>query len=525
MIEICAPLRPSSAWSSEAARPPRGRYRRGIQVARFNLTAEQRAVVTAPEGPLLVLAGPGTGKTAVLTDRIAHLIGEHGIVPASILALAFSNRAAQELRLRLAALLGADGRAVDVATLHGFGLRLLRQWQAMLGYASTPLRVYDERAALALLAQTLGGTGVAVGPLPLRALRRALDRHRLALTGGAHAVTLQAIAAAYETQLRRRGAVDYPAMLLEPLRLLRKHPEVARLLRVAYRAVLLDEAQDTCAVQYALVRQLAERHRHLVLVGDPAQSLFAWRGADGSVMRTFLRDFPETTVRTLSQNFRSTPQIVAVANTIGAGLPSRLALQAVGPSGPATVVHRAADEADEAAYIAGEVIHLLARGLIRNASEVAVLIRANAQAPPLAGELRARGLFGGPSIERMPEHPAAGDDLPDDLEQHSTGVTGATARRSVSLLTIHAAKGLEWPAVFVAGLEEGLLPHRRAFDSGETVDALVAERRAAYVAVTRPRWRLYLTCSRARLRGGVSIPSQASRFLEDLAGLPLTRTP
>lgn len=484
-------------------------------MAAIALTDEQRAVATAPPGPSLVLAGPGTGKTAALTAHIAHLVRERGIGPASVLALTFSNRAAQELRARLAELLGDDGRAVDVATFHGFALRLVRQWRTALGYPPMPLRVCDGRVTQAILAETLSALGIGRTDLPLRHLARAIEQYRLAGVGGVHHAALQAISRAFEVRLRAHGAVDYPGMLLLAARLLRERPEVVRLCRLAYRAVLVDEAQDACALQYELVRPLAAHHRHLVLVGDPAQSLFAWRGADGTVLGAFLRDFPEATVRTLSQNFRSSPQIVAVANALGARLPVCLALQAVGPSGPPPIVHRAADDVAEAAFIAEEIVRLVRGGMLRHPGDAAVLIRANAQAPPIAGALCSRDLL---------DCASSAQSLGPVARPRGLADPAATTRHdSVRLLTIHAAKGLEWPVVFLPGLEEGVLPHRQALGAEDAREALMAERRVAYVAVSRPRLRLYLTYCRSRSHAGVSVPSQPSRFLEELADLPITR--
>src|SRR5438132_1537252 len=189
------------------------------------LSAEQRQVVLAGDGPLLVLAGPGSGKTTVLAARIAYLVTVRRVGPASVLALAF------------------------------------------------------------------------------------------------------------EDLLRGRSAVDYPAMLALPLRLLREHEPVLRLYQGAYRAVLCDEGQDVCAAQYALLRLLAERHQNLVLVGDPLQAIYGFRGADARCMRAFRRDFPEARVLALSQNFRSTGRIVDLANALGASLDRRRVLWTSNPPG------------------------------------------------------------------------------------------------------------------------------------------------------------------------------------------------
>ena len=202
------------------------------------LTAEQRRVVLASDGPLLVVAGPGTGKTTVLAARAAHLVADRGVGPATILALTFTSAAARELRARLVRVLGAPGREVDVATYHSFGLRVVRHWREQLGYGPGPVTVYDDEDALGLLRQAAAAAAVDAERWPLGELRRALEQHRLradeASTGG----PIGALAERYEELLRRRAAVDFPAMMALPLRLLAESPRVLELLRTAYRHVV-----------------------------------------------------------------------------------------------------------------------------------------------------------------------------------------------------------------------------------------------------------------------------------------------
>lgn len=242
------------------------------------LSAEQRGVVLAGDGPLLVIAGPGSGKTTVLAGHVAHLVAARGVAPSSVLAVTFTTAAARELRTRLAAILGAPGDAVDVTTLHALGLRIVRQWSGLLGLGQGPVAVYGAGDARHLLREAAEIAGAPVDDLA--ALERAVERYRL--TGDAGTATAEpgtagvaaavaAVAEAYERLLERRRAVDYPAMLALPLRLLESHAAPLRLYQDAYRYVLCDEAQDLCRIQYALVRLLAARHRNLLLVGDPRQ--------------------------------------------------------------------------------------------------------------------------------------------------------------------------------------------------------------------------------------------------------------
>jgi DNA helicase-2/ATP-dependent DNA helicase PcrA len=234
------------------------------------LSAEQRRAVLAADGPLLVEAGPGSGKTTVLAARVAYLIAGRGVAPASVLALTFTGAAARELRSRLHNLLGDAAQAVTVATLHALGLRIVRQWSAELGLGPGPVAVYDAADARALLGRVAKELGIDADRVPFGVLARDVERFRLG-ESPTSAEPVPTLARAYEELLARRGAVDYTAMLALPLRLLAERPSIRRLYQDAYRHVVCDEAQDLSAGQYALVHALAERHRNVVLVGDRMQ--------------------------------------------------------------------------------------------------------------------------------------------------------------------------------------------------------------------------------------------------------------
>jgi DNA helicase II / ATP-dependent DNA helicase PcrA len=280
---------------------------------------------------------------------------------------------------------------VDVATFHSFGLRVVRQWPTELGFRPAPLTVYGETRTQQLLREVAAGIGIDCARIPLAELAHAVERCRLA--GGVQPTSpLAVLAAAYEAQLIRRNALDFTAMLALPVRLLREQPAVARCLQAAYRTILVDEGQDVCPAQYALVQALAAGHRQVVLVGDPAQALYRWRGADGIALRRFLRDFPEARRMTLRRNFRSTPEIIRLANAVGAGLPGRQPLWTANPSGSQPVVGTLADEGAEADFVAAEVARLLRAGTIHGPGDVAILCRTNEQLPPFLPALRARGV-------------------------------------------------------------------------------------------------------------------------------------
>lgn len=471
------------------------------------LSDGQREAILAPDGPLLITAGPGTGKTLTVAERIAHLVTTGRAALTEILALTFSRAAARTLSARLAARLGPAGAAIHATTFHAFGLWLARRWPRELGYAGPELDVYGEREARALLLAALGEGIVAPPDDALAALAVAVADARMALAlGDAPLAGVVDLAERYERLLREHRAVDFDAMLAAPLRLFREHPGILDRCRDTYRWIVADECQDLSAPQCATLRLLAGERGNLTVVGDACQNVYAWRGADASFLLGFSAAYPAARVVALTENFRSTGGILAVANALGAALPYGHRLWTANPPGPPPTLHAARDPADEATFVAGELARLLDSGALALPREVAVLARTNGQLDPIRAALRAQGL------------PIAG-------EAHS----GAGVR----LGTIHAAKGDEWRAVFLVGVEEGLLPHRRAIEEEQGREpaptvALAGELHAAYVGATRPREYLYLTYCRRRDEpepdgGATTRVCRPSRFLDLLPPGSLAR--
>ncbi len=491
------------------------------------LSSEQREVVLAPDGPLLIVAGPGSGKTMVLAAKIAYLVGWRQISPISILAITFATKAARELRARLRGLLGEQGAAVDVSTFHAFGFRIVRQWSEELGLGPGPVAVYGEKEARAALREVTTQLQIDPDRYPLPELSARLERLRL---GGKRAAaergTVQEVADAYQEILRHRGAVDYPAMLGLPLRLFIEHPSALRLCQDSYRVVLCDEFQDVCSSQYAVLCALVARHHNLIVVGDPQQTLYGWRGADIRFLDGFRHDFPETRIMGLHQNFRSTRQIVDCAHALGASLPSSQPLWTDNAFGGPIRFYGAADERAEATFVAAEIERLVAARIVHGIDQVAILYRTNWQARPFTTALRQRGLPYRATLQPLAE-PAQGDpdSWPRDLQRDQEVVCETDDAQGIRLSTIHQAKGGEWTVVFVVGMEEGLLPHARALANGLYKDvSLDEERRVAYVAVTRARERLYLSYCRTRRRGDRIEMRKPSRFLRGLPLAHLKRT-
>ena len=493
------------------------------------LSPEQREVVLADDRPLLVIAGPGSGKTTTLAARIAYLVEVRGFVPAGVLAITFTTAAAQALRGRLVAMLGQAGSLVDVTTFHAFGLRLVHHWSEFLGFRPGGPAVCSGATARALLREAAAGEGVDLERTPLGPLAAQVERWRLSNgtsrgAGAGPTLLVRQVASAYESLLSQADSVDYPGMLALPLRLFGKRPATLRFCQDAYRTVLADEFQDLCFAQYTLVRLLAERHRSVVVVGDPRQTLYRWRGADIRYFGQFRHDFPEARVLSLEQNFRSTQRLVELANELGRDLGHERGLWTDNPLGQAALLYAAEDETDEASFVAEEIARLCAGGAIAHHDEVAVLYRTNRQAQAVSRALRERGIpcappeRGDPAgdlFAARPDHPDQGltSDLDCVLADGDPSLHPREPRdiRGVVLTTIHASKGCEWRVVFVVGVEDGLLPHARAI-AGETED-VDDELRVAYVAVTRPRERLYLTYCRSRAKGQWRQSRRLSRFL------------
>jgi DNA helicase-2/ATP-dependent DNA helicase PcrA len=365
------------------------------------LNAEQRRAATTTEGPLLVLAGAGTGKTRVVTARIAHLLHE-GVGAERVLALTFTNKAAAEMRARVAALVGAKrGRALFAGTFHAFCARTLRAHAEAAGLPES-FTIADASDQLAAVRSALRGLAPANGPAapaPLLA-RISLLKSRLAgperaleEAGDAREAHFARVYALYEEHLRRTRTVDFDDLLLFTVRLLSRRARVRDALRARYRYVLVDEYQDTNAPQYEIVRLLGAKHRNVCVVGDDDQSIYGWRGADVSRILGFDRDFPGATVVRLETNYRSTRPILEAANAVirNNGARHEKSLRAAAGDGPPVRVFRAEDEEREAEEVVRDVCALVQRRAAR-LGEVAILFRTALQSRPFEAELRRRSI-------------------------------------------------------------------------------------------------------------------------------------
>ncbi len=352
------------------------------------LNPAQRDAVATTEGPLLVLAGAGSGKTRVLTHRIAHIVGDLQIDPHRILGITFTNKAAGEMRSRLSSLIGPSSRAMWVMTFHALCVRILRREAELVGHTSS-FTIYDEDDRKRMLGSVLASMDIDAKRFPVSsfvsrisaAKNELISAAEYALTASTPPEKLAAkIYPVYQQQLLDANAMDFDDLLGETVRLFVEHPEALARWQDRFSYVLVDEYQDTNHAQYKLVNMLAATHRNLMVVGDDDQSIYSWRGADIRNILEFEKDYPDAMVVRLEQNYRSTQTILAAANAVVANNADRKpkTLWTANVGGEAIVRYLASDERDEARFIVEEVERLMTLEH-RSYSEFAIFYRTNAQ--------------------------------------------------------------------------------------------------------------------------------------------------
>ncbi len=364
------------------------------------LNPDQAEAVTCGDGPLLVVAGAGSGKTRVLTHRIAHLI-ERGVSPFEILAITFTNKAADEMKARVASLVGAVAARMWVSTFHAACVRILRRDGKLLGYPSS-FTIYDQADAVRLTGYVLRDLNIDTKRMPPRSVHATISAAKNELVGveayaeAARTLFERRIAEIYREYQRRletAGAMDFDDLLGQAVRLFREHPDVLERYQRRFRHVLVDEYQDTNRAQNELVVLLASGHGNVCVVGDSDQSIYCFRGADVRNILEFEKAFPDATVVVLDQNYRSTSTILDAANAVIAHnvgrTPKDLWTDRTG--GDPIVRYGADDEHDEAAWVSSELARLHDGGHHRW-GHMAVLYRTNAQSRVLEEHLVRRGI-------------------------------------------------------------------------------------------------------------------------------------
>ncbi len=351
-----------------------------------DLNPPQRAAVRHGEGPLLVLAGAGSGKTRVLTHRIAYLLATGAARPGEILAITFTNKAASEMRERVETLVGRSARAMWVTTFHSACARMLRADAERLGY-SRSFTIYDEQDSLRMLKRTMEELHIDPKRYPPRSIRSQISGAKnqlVEVTGEVYAE----VAALYEKRMLEANAMDFDDLLVRTVNALELFEEARERWRRTFRHVLVDEYQDTNHAQYRLLQLLTAEHGNLMVVGDESQSIYGFRHADISNILDFERDFPEAETVKLEQNYRSTQTILSAANAVIENnrerLPKKLWTEA--DQGEPLRLSELADEHEEARWVAGEIERLGDEDGVRR-EDVAVFYRTNAMSRVLEDTL------------------------------------------------------------------------------------------------------------------------------------------
>ena len=352
-----------------------------------SLNPAQREAVLTTEGPLLVLAGAGSGKTRVLTFRIAHMLGDLGVKPWQVLAITFTNKAAAEMRERLAALIPSGTRGMWVCTFHAMCVRMLREDADLLGYTGQ-FTIYDDDDSKRMVRDIMQALGIEQKQFPINMIRSKISSAKNAMIGpedmlkSADSPNDKKAAQVYlelERRLRAANAMDFDDLLVRTLELLRTRPEVLDKYQERFRYISVDEYQDTNHVQYEIANLLAAKYQNLMVVGDDDQSIYSWRGADITNILDFEQDFKDCKTVKLEQNYRSTGHILSAANAVVRHNSQRKdkRLFTVEGDGEKIQAFQASDERDEGRWIAGEIEKLHAKGT--SYDDIAVFYRTNAQ--------------------------------------------------------------------------------------------------------------------------------------------------
>jgi DNA helicase-2/ATP-dependent DNA helicase PcrA len=353
------------------------------------LNPVQAEAVLHTEGPVLIVAGAGSGKTRALTHRIAYLIREHGISPYAILAITFTNKAAREMAARVEGLLGQRiAKGMWILTFHSACARILRREHDHLGLPSS-FTIYDEGDTERLLTSVLKDLNLDVKRYPPRAMSAAIGKAKdnvlsagefAQMAGNFYEQTIANVYMEYEKRKLGAGALDFDDLITETVRLFRDHPAVLEHYQEWFRYILVDEYQDTNRAQYQLVNLLADKYRNVCVVGDADQGVYSWRGATIQNLLDFERDYPDAEVFLMEQNYRSTSNILAIANALIEHNVQRKpkSLWTETTEGELAVRFRADDEHEEALFVAEET-HRLVEDEAHRYSDVAVFYRTNAQ--------------------------------------------------------------------------------------------------------------------------------------------------
>ncbi|TSC87545.1 MAG: DNA helicase II / ATP-dependent DNA helicase PcrA [Microgenomates group bacterium Gr01-1014_7] len=579
-----------------------------------DLNPQQQEAVTATEGPVLILAGAGSGKTRVLTYRVAYLIAEKKIPPENILCLTFTNKASMEMIQRIKKLVGSLSTQPMMGTFHSFCAKILRKDGGVIGL-SPYFTIYDEGDAMDAIKEAMGNLGLPTEKTAPHKVRTTISGAKNELISaveypqyarGFFQETVARIYIEYQKILEKNKALDFDDLLLLTIKLFQNDPTTLTRYQIQFRYILIDEYQDTNAAQYLISKYLANRHKNICVVGDASQSIYSFRNADYRNILNFQKDYRGALVFNLEQNYRSTQTILDAATAIISKNTSHpiLKLWTENGGGEKIQIVEVRSEVEEALFILSQINQA-------RLSNYAILYRTNAQSRALEEQFLKSGipykLVGGTSfyqrkeikdvisylrllqnpedsvslkraekigktrlkslmdlytevanrldqyttlelldmvvvktnyldylddkteeglgrIENVKELRSVAEEFPSlqaFLENVALMEAGDNPRRraandqssAVTLMTLHNAKGLEFPVVFIVGMEEGLFPHSRAMLDPQELEE---ERRLCYVGITRAKEKLFLTYARQRLFFGQRSNNPVSRFLADI---------
>jgi DNA helicase II / ATP-dependent DNA helicase PcrA len=591
-----------------------------------DLNPEQQKAVLSTEGPMIILAGAGSGKTRVLTYKVLYLILEKKIRPESILMITFTNKAASEMKERIEKMFTSQeliansqklpGGRPWVSTFHSMCAKILRVEGKHLGFSSR-FTIYDSQDQLDAVKEAMRRLDISIRDFKPSSVLSTISGAKnelinaseyLNFARGHFQETVAKIYPLYQRVLKENDALDFDDLILYTIKLFQENEEILKKYQMRFEYVLVDEYQDTNRAQYILTKLLTGKWRNICVVGDFSQSIYSWRGADYRNLMRFKDDFPNTNTFSLSQNYRSTQKILDGASTVISKNKSHpvLKLWTENPEGEEIEIYEAESEQDEADYI----IKSLLANQVRDLRKIAVLYRTNAQSRVIEEAFLHHGipyiLIGGTRfyerkeikdalsylrvhsnpkdmvsykraeklgkgrlkkflefqeqvkikkemttidildgvmkatgylmlydenieedrmrLENIKELRSVAINFPDltdflenvalvEQEYNSEKQTDGGKKNAITLMTLHAAKGLEFPIIFMIGMEEGLFPHSRSLMNR---DELEEERRLCYVGMTRAKEKLHFTYAKRRLFFGQRTANTVSRFVMEL---------
>ncbi|MBP3634915.1 MAG: UvrD-helicase domain-containing protein [Bacilli bacterium] len=352
-----------------------------------SLNERQKEAVINTDGPMLILAGAGSGKTKVLTTKVAYLINEKGVYPENILAITFTNKAAKEMKSRIYPIVGNGAFKLQISTFHSFGLKIVKENSRLLGYDSN-FTILDADDSLSVIKKILKDLNIDSNKYNPKAIRNVISNNKNEMIDSkdyekfVHTdfdEVAKEVYQKYERNLKLSNAMDFDDLLVLPLKLFKEYPRVLEEYQERYKYVFIDEYQDTNEPQYILSKMIAAKYRNITVVGDADQAIFTWRGANYKNILNFEKDYPDAKVVLLEENYRSTKTILNAANNVikNNKIRKEKNLWTENEDGCKIVYYKAFDEKDESNYVVHEIKRLIEGGVSPN--DICVLYRANAQ--------------------------------------------------------------------------------------------------------------------------------------------------